>query len=329
MPTCKTCRGEYTAEEYLCPACGKKLGRSLDRCRRCGAQTGGQRLCPRCRSDVGAWERESLSLLEFIAIRGGFAGLLPAVVAACVWLLVFWRAEDSLHHPIASIASIALSLLVLLALFFQHDSLRERGWASQVYRVSPVLSWIGAGSIPVGILSTLIAFTLYKTWETPTHFLQKLLFAGVYSLVYVSFTAGLTFMVLQAYVSKLNQRVPQPIFVHTGRLLEIVLQDAYEDLKDRKAPEENRQSVQADGEKHRSFEVVRVTRNRDDGSIQAVVRECKFVWRVDQGRSFKDKWKEETWIIDADKWGRIRSLEPEYPPQAAVDEYLTHRALMP
>jgi hypothetical protein len=42
------------------------------------------------------------------------------------------------------------------------------------------------------------------------------------------------------------------------------------------------------------------------------------VQRMDKDHSTTPKWKEEVWVIDADKWGRIRSFEPG----PSAEEYL-------
>lgn len=78
MLTCRTCRGDYERSECLCPHCKKPLGTHSGRlCRECGKDTGERRMCPRCYSDVAAWERESLSMMQFLN-RGGLLGMLPS-----------------------------------------------------------------------------------------------------------------------------------------------------------------------------------------------------------------------------------------------------------
>jgi hypothetical protein len=143
------------------------------------------------------------------------------------------------------------------------------------------------------------AVTLYKAWEVPTHFSQKLIFALVYSLAYVGFTIALTLVPLGNYLGKLNERVPQPIFVHTDRLLDIVLHTAAKSLGNKRGSE--------DEDIFKRFEVIEFNQSPADGGLQVLVRECKLV-QLDLGS--KPQITEDVWKIDADKWGRIRSLTP-------------------
>jgi len=303
MPTCRTCQGEYTHQECVCPACGQKLGRSVNLCHKCGLETGGQRLCPRCKSDVSAWGRESLSLGRFVA-KGGFLGLLPTLAAVILWIFVWGPQNNSIHHPIGSIVGIILSLLIFYTLFSSRYSLRERTWASAIYHVpGPSLRSISTGSMLIGLTLMVTAVTLYLLWETPTHFSQKLIFALVYASAYVGFTTALTLTPLGGYLARLNERVPQPIFVHTDRLLEIVVQTAARTLKEKREPEEGSDAP-------RKFEVVDVSRSPTDGGIRVLVRECRFVQQVGHDSGIRLQWTEGTWAIDADRWGRIRSLMP-------------------
>ena len=311
MPTCKTCRGEYTRGECICPVCSQKLGgRGTELCHKCGAEIRGRRLCPRCRSDVSMWEKESFSLSQFIA-KGGFIGLLPVLVAVILWIVMWGQQENSIHHPIGSIVGIILSLLVFSTLFSGRYSLRETAWASEIYHVpGPSPFWIGTGSLLIGIALMVAAVTLYKVWPTPTHFSEKLFFALVYGLAYIGLTTGLTFLPLQRYLARLNERVPQPIFVHTDRLLEIVLRTTANSLKGKRESEGDAENGQADEEESGVFDVIEVSRNPAGGGIHVLARECKFVRRPDTDSTPKIQWVEQAWSIDADKWGRIRSLKP-------------------
>ena len=319
MPTCQSCRGEYTREECVCPVCGRALQESAKVCHQCSADTRGQRLCPRCKSDVSAWEKEKeeFTLQQFL-FKGGFFGLLPSLVAIVLafvfWIAVWSQRQNSIHHPIGSILGIIISLVIFFILFSWRYSLRERAWASEIYHVrGPSLSFIDVSSLLVGTALLVVVFTLYKLWQPPTHFSQKLIFAVVYSLTYASFTVPLTLLPLGSCLTKLNERVPQPIFVHTDRLVDIVLQTAAKSLKDTRVYEENTgkdlTSQQASREEVKDFEVIGLNRKPADGSIQVSVKEHESA-KPDSDPASGARKIDRVWVIDADKWGRIRSLKP-------------------
>jgi hypothetical protein len=327
MPTtCRTCKGEYDRGECICPVCGQELGKSANLCHQCGVEIRGRRLCPRCKSDVSVWEEESLSLKRFIA-RGGFTGLLPTLVAMISWIAVWESQENSIHHPVGTIVGIVLSLLVFNALYSGRYSLRERSWASEIYHVpGPSLFWIGTGSFLMGIVLMISAFTLYKLWATPTHFLQRLLFSLVYGLAYVGLTTGLTFLALQGYLTKLNARVPQPLFVHTDRLIEVVIHAAAKSLEyNRRECGENKDNSQGDRKGLESFEVIEASRDPADGGITILARGKKFTQQQAGDSDTGAQWTERTLAINADRWGRIRSFR--IGPPVEDNEYYTHRAL--
>jgi len=144
---------------------------------------------------------------------------------------------------------------------------------------------------------------LNKLWQPPFYFEEKLIFSLVYGLMYVGFTTGLTLMPLGGYLTRLDKKVPQPIFVHTDRLVEVVLQGAATSLR-------NREGGQTVEEKLREFEVLEIVREPADGSIR--------LWICDQqppqlpviNSPPSNPGKGQVWTLCADKWGRIQSLKP-------------------
>lgn len=305
MPNCRTCRGEYTREECICPSCGEPVGKNSDRCQGCDFDLKARRLCPRCKSDVSVWEREELSLLRHV-FAGGILGLGPTLVAAILWLFVWNPQEDPIHLPVGSGIGILLSLLVFGTLFSRRYDLREMVWAAEVHRVgSPSLPLIGTGSFLMGLLLMVSAVLLNKLWQPPIYFEEKLIFSLVYGLMFVGFTAGLSLLPLGAYLTGLDKRVPQPIFVHTDRLVEVVLQGAASNLRNR----ENGQTVQ---DKIRDFEILQVTRDPADGSIELFLRDHRPSQPVVADASQSAQAKNQIWVLCADKWGRIRSVKPRH-----------------
>ena len=306
MPICRTCRGEYTRQECLCPSCKKPLGRGANLCHRCGADTGGKRLCPRCKSDVSGWEQENFSLNQFM-FKGGAVGLLPSLVALALWL-TFWSPKGaSLHHPLDTLFSVGMSQLVIIILYIKRLFWRERWWASQIYRVAypPMVLAIG-GTFTGAVILAALSFVLYKVWDSPSYW-EKLLFGVVYGLSYVLLTASLTLLALHDYADRLDQRVPQPIFVHTERLLRVAVETAIQSLNVLNGADV--QEVGAHKGSDRSYEILEVIRNSDDGGIRVLLREFKLDPVLHGGARGKESWVERAWRIEADQWGRTHSLQ--------------------
>ncbi len=141
--------------------------------------------------------------------------------------------------------------------------------------------------------------------------------------MYICFTAALTLVAIQDYMDLLESRVPQPIFVHTDRLLQVVVEAAIQSLSVLNGKESHQYSAHRKDTK-RTYEILEVARNSDDGGIHVLLYECKQVSRPNGETDLKIKWLERVWHIEADLWGRVRSLEPETleqmtpPPQTST-----------
>jgi hypothetical protein len=315
MPICRTCRGEYTHRDCLCPSCGQPLGRGTNICHRCGADTAGKRLCPRCKNDVTAWERENFPLHEFVK-RWGALGLLPSFVALGLWILFWVRNAHPLHHPVITLFAVGMAQVVLILIYVKRLFWRERWWASQIYNTKNMPLTIAiASTFVLGSLLGAISFVLYKVWPVVEIWRPwvKAAFAGAYASTYVCFTAALTLVAIQDYMDLLESRVPQPIFVHTDRLLQVVVEAAIQSLSVLNGKEPHQHAVYRK-DTNRTYEILEVTRNSEDGGIRVLLYECKRVSRPNGDADTKIKWLERVWHIEADLWGRVRSLEPEALP---------------
>lgn len=305
MPICRTCRGEYDHQSCLCPNCGQPLGRSSNICHLCGADTNGKRLCPRCKSDVMAWERENFSLIQFIQ-RWGALGLIPSLVDVGVWWF-YWRVHpNSLYNPIISVLSIGMSQMLLILLYVKRLSWRERWWASQTYHSggSPITWMMLLGFIGGGVLA-LISFILHRVWIAPL-FWQKLIFAATYAPMYALFTLACTLLAIQDFIDRLDQRVPPPLFVHTHRLLHVVVETAIKNLTVL-----NGAHARGEADANRRYETLKVKRNLETGGIHVFLREYKLAERPDKtGNDLTWLWSEYLWYIEADRWGHIQLLQP-------------------
>lgn len=310
MATCKTCRGEYLPQQSLCPYCGSTLGRAERMCPNpeCAESIVEWRLCPRCRSDLVSWEREQISFDRFF-ILGGFLGMAMPFVACVLWIFK-WSLPfpaHAVHHPVASAVSIALPLLAFFGIFSVRYQLREKLWDAQVGDLAgPSIAVLTIGSILIGIGSLALAFVVYKMGGQTPDALSKLIFNGLYVLGFFLLTAGLTLFVTLAHVQQLDESVPQPVYADTNQLLDIVLQ-ATEDILP--VPDLPNSPVR------RYFEVTALTRTADRG-IRVFTREDRFIQRAGMppGPGSERPMRPRFWRIDADKWGRIRSLQADIAP---------------
>lgn len=196
MSVCMTCRGEYISSKCLCPFCNTALGDNLQRCRNCGRDVQGRRLCPRCGSDVAVWERERITLTKFLA-QGGFLGLGPAFVVALLAPLWWGKNPMPAYNHFASILAILFSLAVFMTLFAIRYTLRERRWAAEVQTVRGVSSvyWI-AGFFLLGLGAAMVVFIIYmlaipQVSNPIANLSLMMLFAAAYSLASAGFAAGI------------------------------------------------------------------------------------------------------------------------------------------
>ncbi len=315
MPMCKTCQGEYLKDACLCPNCLRPLPRETNPCPQCHLETNDERLCPRCKSDVIAWEKETFSLLEFLR-RWGALGLLPSVGAFGLWALFWQRHENSLHQFLTFLLTIAVCQLLIIILYATRDFWHEHWWASQIYDASSAplpttvsLTFIG------GVILGVASIALYELWE-PTSagesvaLWQQLLFGAAYVPTWVFFTASLTLLAIHDYIHSLNQRVPQPLYVQTRRLLQVAVESA---LQSQSLIENgnaySRHKPSSNGSTQRP-ELLKVVRNRDNGGIRALVRVWEKNGRPGNSRPNNTQWIEKVWDIETDRWGRLCSITP-------------------
>lgn len=310
MPICRTCRGEYAQQEALCPKCGKPVGNAVNQCGSCKFNTKDNRLCPRCKSDVSVWEREDITLLNFIFSQKGILGLLPALTVIFIhnW---FWSVRESsrYYYPLLTIVTFGLSLLVFYVLYTKRLFWWERWWASQVYRATPVsivltMSLSGVGGISLSALSVF----LYALWHKPENLLHKGIFTLVYVLAYLCLTIMLTLLSVHLYISRLERYAPQPIFVDTRHLLSVVVDAVAQSVNI--AARSGIAMPSVSGNIPVNHEVVEAIRIPENGGIIVLLRECKLVRHPDATGRIQRDWTERLWRVQADRWGRVQSVRP-------------------
>ncbi len=275
MPTCQTCRGEYTEHTWLCPECKAPFvpdtrgGGQV--CSQCQQNSFDRRLCPRCQSDVRA--REKIRA-EGNPIARNPVPYLPTLVAL-IGTVFQWP-----PHLLGSILAIALSLIAFFILSDKSPAFWLSGWEGEFKSKSGVsIVAIELGAFLAGLAMALLTIVLIKYWIQPPAapgFFEKLIVSLTYSLSFVLFTVALTALLVNRQVMKFNRQVPQPVFVDSRRLLELVLDEVAKQLGLKNVPKVSR------------FERI------GDVGIRVFARQ--------RGGA--------EWEILADKWGRIRSLNP-------------------
>lgn len=275
MPTCHTCRGEYSQHTWLCPECNAPFAPDArgggQICSQCHNNSFDRRLCPRCQTDVRAWEKVGAEGNPIVRHPLPYLPLLVAFIGT----ILQWP-----PHLLGSILAIALSLIVLLLLSNKAADFWLSAWESE-FKAKPGISivTIELGTFLAGLAMALLTIVLVRYWiQSPAvpQFPEKLIVSLTYSLSFVLFTAALTALLVNKRTGKINSQVPQPIFVDSQRLLQLVLDEAARQL-----------------------------------GLNAKLKMTRFERTGDVGiHLFADQGKDKRWAIRADKWGRIRSLQP-------------------
>ncbi|HOU11838.1 MAG TPA: hypothetical protein PKZ84_01870 [Anaerolineae bacterium] len=304
MPICRTCRGEYERSEPPPSPSGEEQGDKG------ASRTAGPQVCPRCGADVRVWEEMDLNLPEFILWEGGIMGLMPAALALAVWLF-FWipREISSYYYPVLTAVSVGFSALLFFVIYAERLVWWERWWAVQVYRVRQmsIISVITMTAI-AGILLSALWLLMYTTAGKPVGLVNKGLFALIYVASYVCLTVAVTLGFVQQYVERLLKSVPPPVFASTKRLSSVVVDAAIQSIN--LIPPGTRISPILDDSKP-VCEVLGALRDPTDGGIEVLLRERKRIPYPTADGQMKKRWTETFWGIKADRWGHIKSLQPE------------------
>lgn len=301
MPICRTCRGEYSAAAPSHPPSDSSAN---------GTASATQPWpCPRCGSDLRAWDRLEITLPDFILWEGGILGLMPAALALAVWLFFWIPREASLYYyPILTFASFGVSVLMVFVIYDDPLSWWERWWASQVYQVRRV---------PIVLLVTLTALAgiflfafwvlFYATSGKPADLSGKVLFAFIYVSSYVCLTLALTLAILHQYILRLEKYAPPPIFASTEKLLRVVVDAAIYNIN---LPGLNTSSATGSLTLDPVYEVLQTLRIPENGGIHVLLRECKRVQYPSADGKMQGKPMEMLWRVQADRWGNVQALRP-------------------
>lgn len=210
MATCISCKGEYTEER--------------------------PEECPRCGADNRNWHRhKNLSSLAkfsnfFFGSVWGLLALNSLVLPLAPALL--W---DTFNTVVAMRVVVPLAILLCLIIFlFTHAlklSLREYEWLRRVKKGwNPPLSVMALVAFNLAlILGLTVVFVLDSEW---THGWVRVLLTIAFSLAFVNVTLSAMLMAIRDYAHRLDELVPQPIFMQEDRLLRVIVGTAGKKLGD-------------------------------------------------------------------------------------------------
>ena len=210
MATCISCKGEYSEER--------------------------PEECPRCGADNRNWHRhKNLSSRDRFSnfFFGSVWGLLA--LGSLVFPLVPALLWDTFNTVVAMRVVVPLAILLCFIIFlFTHAlklSLREYEWLRRIKKGwNPPLSVISLVAFTLAlILGLAVVFVLDGA---RTHGLVRVLLTIVFSLCFVNVTLSAMLMAIRDYAHRLNEEVPQPLFMHEDRLLRVIVGAARKKLGD-------------------------------------------------------------------------------------------------
>jgi hypothetical protein len=246
--------------------------------------------CTRCESDLRAWkdERVRASQLDYAPL----IQVLLALVLILILSFILLRPVNLVRTAVAFV----LGGVVALGLYAARYGLRESQWLHQI-RPNPgpsLVHWVIA-IIVLAIVLGVASATLNRLWsDAELSVLQKLVFYVLLSLTCASLAASLALSIVLIYLSRLDERVPQPIFTHMNRLSDLILEAAGKRL-----------NVEA-------WEIRGIKRLPDGGlSIWAWLKETLLTDTnpMTVAKPVNNKARS-LWLLEADRWGRIHTILP-------------------
>ena len=204
MATCISCKGEYKEER--------------------------PEECPRCGADNRHWHRHKnlSSLARFGDFFFGSVWGLLALVSLVLPLVpaLLW---DTFNTVAAMRVVVPLAILLCFIIFlFTHAlklSLREYEWLRRIKKGwNPPLSLIAVVAFTLALILALAVVFVLDTERTRG--LVRVLLTIAFSLAFVSVTLSAMLMAIRDYARRLDELVPQPIFMHEDRLLRVIVHAA-------------------------------------------------------------------------------------------------------
>jgi len=306
MPTCPVCRGQYTLPELDCPSYELAPGDTEE------SLWGQICCCPRCRTDIYGWRQKEKGIEKIQRVLKGLCIFLIPVLA--IVLAMF----DLHPHWLGSVAAIIFSAAVFWGLKDKTRAFRIDKWARQ-FKARPGLSLeaIQGVGFAVALAMGLVTIVLMVYWILPPsdpEFWKELVTSLPYGLSFIFLAVALAGVIVEGEIRRLDKVMPQPIFTHTARLLDIVMRSARAqlDLEGDSTTEDVRRTEDA------GIQVVlsvkrKVTTTERKGEAIVSLKSAAEKRETSRQEEVKITEKDEVgstgrWEVKADMWGRIRSI---------------------
>jgi hypothetical protein len=279
MPTCIACKSEYATNNPR---------------------------CPRCQADNANWEKErtrsgiSGAGQFFLRSVWGILALtsLPLPILA-ILLLDF--------QPVASVrigVALAIILCFVIFLFTYHLRFSAREYellrrvrVGRPFGLSLLALLAFSGAL---VMALALAFTLEADEEAlPTTGLTRVIMTLAFSMVFVNITLSAMLMAIRDFARRLDELVPQPVFLQEDHLVKIVLASACKNFKE-----------------GTNLELVEMSRT-EDGGMKILAKDGSQPAQPPSAEA-----DEETadvvvdqWAIEADRWGQNLSIKLVKPKE--------------
>jgi len=273
MATCISCKGEYKEER--------------------------PEECPRCGADNRNWHRHK-NLSSLAAFGNFFFGSVWGLLALVS--LVLPLAPALLWGTFNTVAAmrvvVPLAILLCFIIFlFTHAlklSLREYEWLRRIKKGwNPPLSMISVVAFTLALILGLAVVFVLDTERTRG--LVRILLTIAFSLAFVNLTLSAMLMTIRDYARKLDEGVPQPVFMHEDRLLGVIVRAAEKKLGDDTPLEVQEWRRTASGG-------VRALLTFNSGLEERKVK-------TPEGEKVITVQEEQQWEAMADAWGHLASLQ--------------------
>jgi hypothetical protein len=273
MATCISCKGEYNQERP-------------EECPRCGANNENWHI----HKNLGSLARFSNFFFGSVWGLLALVSLVLPLVPTLLW--------DTFNTVVAMRVVVPLAILLCFIVFlFTHAlklSLREYEWLRRIKRGwNPPLSVISLVAFTLAlILGLAVVFVLDSE---RTRGLERVLLTIAFSLAFVNLTLSAMLMAIRDYALRLDELVPQPIFMHEDRLLRVIVGTAEKKLGDDTSLEvqEWRRAASGGVRALLTFNSGLEERQvRTSGGLQTIIVE-----------------EEQQWVAVANAWGQLLSLE--------------------
>jgi hypothetical protein len=276
MPTCISCKGEYDEKT--------------------------PEKCPRCDADNRNWQEHKdyssrKRFGDFFGNVWGFLALVSLVLPLATALL--WGTFNTVA-AMRVVVPLAV-LLCFIVFLFTHAlklSLREYEWLRRTKKGwNPPLSVISLIAFTLALILGLAVVFVLDTERTRG--LVRVLLTVAFSLAFVNLTLSAMLMAIRDYARKLDELVPQPIFMHEDRLRKKIIRAAEKTLGGYDTPLEG-------------LEVQEWMRTVS-GGVRALLTFNSGLERrpvkTPGGEETITVQEEQQWEAMADAWGRLISLQ--------------------